>query len=128
MICEESIIRAFLEGPLTRVEAIARLVGLEMSSEDAERLLDEATDSFTSSDQIARDMRMGVFPRMSDRTKSELSERARISAVVIEELQLGYKSTNPSLAQMTIWKLIAHSIAMRLVPTATDALPGTVQP
>lgn len=72
------------------------------------------SESFTTSDQIARDMKMGVFPKLSDRTKHELAERSRIFELVLGCLaDCGYGHR----------KHLAHTIALKLVPTAPPPDP-----
>lgn len=71
-------------------------------------------ESFTTSDQVARDMAMGKFPGMSDRTKHELAERERIYGVVIKCFKASGIHTKNS---------VARSIAIELVPTAPVPAP-----
>ena len=75
-----------------------------------------ATEIFTSSDQIARDMEMGVFPKQSDRTKHELAERARIYDVALTAMQAA--GVTPGRG-----RIAAREIAMVLVPTAPPPGP-----
>lgn len=71
-------------------------------------------ESFTSSEQVARDMKLGVFPNMSDDTKRELAERSRIFEIAVACIKTGA----PGLTDLTR-EAIARNIAMKVVATPT---------
>lgn len=81
------------------------------------------TVTFTTSDQIARDMRTGIFPAMSEQTKAELADRERIFNIAFARLSRGYKAGEPTSAQHHMWCAMALDIAVESVPAQEEPLP-----
>lgn len=72
-------------------------------------------ENFTDSDQIARDMQMGVFPKQSEATQKEVAERQRVFDIALRSIRAGA----PGVAD-GIQRSMALSIARRVV-TASPA-------
>jgi hypothetical protein len=70
-------------------------------------------ESFTTIDQITRDMKAGVFPNMSEASKRELAERQRIFDIALSSIKVGTPGVSDA-----IQRGIARSIAMKLTPTS----------
>lgn len=68
--------------------------------------------TFTSSEQAARDMKLGTFPEMSEDTKRELAERSRVFEIAVASLKVGA----PGLSELSR-EAIARNIAMKVVAT-----------
>lgn len=78
----------------------------------------ESPNSLTSADQIARDIKMGKFPAMSETTKAEIAERERIFAMALESIKAGAPGISDA-----IQRGIARSIAMKAVTVAPPLPP-----
>lgn len=75
-------------------------------------------EMLATSDQIARDISMGIFPKQSEATKNELAERQRVFDIALRSIQAGA----PGVAT-TIQRSMALSIARRVVAAAPAPTP-----
>jgi hypothetical protein len=80
-------------------------------------------DALITSDQIARDMQMGVFPQQSEATRKELAERQRVFEIALRSIQAGAPGVSDA-----IQRSMALSIARRVVLTAPAPGPCDVPP